>query len=257
MSESILQKTTRILKNEGARGLAQKGSRSFLRQLRPLQIVFYPYARWRIPQLANRPYSAESAVDIAMNGFGGYICPTQKRSEILGLATLVESLRPKTVVEIGTSKGGTLFLWARLATADAHIISVDLPGGENDWAYPRWKEPFYQTFASKAQRIDLVRGDSHDFRILDECTRALGGHKVDFLFIDGDHAYEGVKRDYELYSPLVRRGGIIAFHDIAEHPPSTGSEVHRFWNELKQGRTAKEFIEDKDQGWAGIGILFP
>jgi hypothetical protein len=30
---------------------------------------------------------------------------------------------------------------------------------------------------------------------------------VDFLFIDGDHTYEGVKKDFEMYSPLVRREG--------------------------------------------------
>jgi predicted O-methyltransferase YrrM len=42
----------------------------------------------------------------------------------------------------------------------------------------------------------------------------LKGRKVDFLFIDADHSYEGVKKDFEMYSPLVRKGGIIAFHDI-------------------------------------------
>jgi len=41
----------------------------------------------------------------------------------------------------------------------------------------------------------------------------------DFLFIDGDHTYEGVEGDFEMYSPLVRRGGIIAFHDIVPGPP--------------------------------------
>jgi predicted O-methyltransferase YrrM len=42
----------------------------------------------------------------------------------------------------------------------------------------------------------------------------LKDNKVDFLFIDADHSYEGVKKDFEMYSPLVRKGGIIAFHDI-------------------------------------------
>jgi len=49
----------------------------------------------------------------------------------------------------------------------------------------------------------------------------LNGEPLDFLFIDGDHTYEGVKRDFEMYSPLVRNGGIIAFHDIVKHPPET------------------------------------
>ncbi len=85
---------------------------------------------------------------------------------------------------------------------------------------------------------------------------AIGDEKLDFLFIDGDHSYEGVRNDYVMYSPFVRPGGIIAFHDVALHPPVTGSEVHVFWNELKQGKTYREFIERGDQGWGGIGIIF-
>jgi hypothetical protein len=37
--------------------------------------------------------------------------------------------------------------------------------------------------------------------------------KIDFLFIDGDHSYEGVKRDFELYSTLMNPKGIIVLHD--------------------------------------------
>ncbi len=37
--------------------------------------------------------------------------------------------------------------------------------------------------------------------------------KIDFLFIDGDHSYEGVKKDWELYSSLLKSGSLVAFHD--------------------------------------------
>ena len=39
---------------------------------------------------------------------------------------------------------------------------------------------------------------------------------IDFLHIDGDHTYEGVKLDWELYSPKVRPGGYITVHDTDE-----------------------------------------
>jgi predicted O-methyltransferase YrrM len=48
----------------------------------------------------------------------------------------------------------------------------------------------------------------------------LNEQNLDFLFIDGDHTYKGVKEDFEMYSPLVRKGGVIAFHDITKHPHS-------------------------------------
>ena len=72
------------------------------------------------------------------------------------------------------------------------------------------------------------------------------------MFIDGDHTYEGVKKDFEMYGPLVRESGIIAFHDIAviEKP----CEVRKFWKELNSDYK-KEIIEDEKQGWNGIGII--
>jgi predicted O-methyltransferase YrrM len=40
-------------------------------------------------------------------------------------------------------------------------------------------------------------------------------NKFDFIFIDGDHSYDGVRRDYEMWLPFLEYGGYIAFHDSA------------------------------------------
>jgi hypothetical protein len=37
--------------------------------------------------------------------------------------------------------------------------------------------------------------------------------KIDYLHIDGDHSYEGVKKDFELYSTIMSENGIITIHD--------------------------------------------
>jgi len=142
------------------------------------------------------------------------IRPGQIYEEILELAKLVSDLKPKAVLEIGTAGGGTLFLWCRLSAEDASIISVDLPGGLFGGGYPRWRAVLYRYFKKPGQRLYLIRGNSHDLRTLEKVKRILGNGKLDFLFIDGDHTYEGVKKDFEMYGPLVRSGGIIAFHDI-------------------------------------------
>jgi len=101
-----------------------------------------------------------------------------------------------------------------------------------------------------------VRGDSHSPGTLERVREILGGQELDFLFIDADHTYEGVKRDFEMYSPLVRRGGVVAFHDIVPHPPETRCEVSRFWDEVKARYRHLEIVRDWSQGWAGIGVLF-
>jgi predicted O-methyltransferase YrrM len=82
-----------------------------------------------------------------------------------------------------------------------------------------------------------------------------GDGKVDFLFIDGDHTYEGVKADFEMYSGLVRPGGLIVFHDICKHSEQINCHVDRFWQEVKFERRALEFVHDWNQGILGIGVI--
>jgi len=82
----------------------------------------------------------------------------------------------------------------------------------------------------------------------------LNGNQLDFIFIDGDHSYEGVKKDFEMYSPLVKKRGIIAFHDIVNEDPSREDiKVPYFWYEIKKKYSYKEIVVDKIN--YGIGIL--
>lgn len=184
------------------------------------------------------------------------IRPAQVRQEIAALAELVSKQQPKCVIEIGTNNGGTLFLWTRLTGAGATIVSVDLPGGPFGGGYPTWRIPFYNSFKKEQQSLHLVRGDSHEPATLERVRGLLPESSVDFLFIDGDHSYQGVKADFELFSPLVRPGGIVAFHDIVPHPKESGSEVDQFWAEVKTRFSHRELIHDAAQGWAGIGVVF-
>jgi hypothetical protein len=41
--------------------------------------------------------------------------------------------------------------------------------------------------------------------------------KIDYLHIDGDHSYEGVKNDFELYSTIMSENSIITIHDTDQH----------------------------------------
>jgi predicted O-methyltransferase YrrM len=211
--------------------------------------------------------SIDDALDLAYTfSFCGIVfAPWQARSEIRGLLEAVAELRPRTIVEIGTSNGGTLFLFARVAAPDAVILSIDLPHGEFGGGYPRWRSHLYRSFATGGQRIDLLRGDSHSAGMLAAVRETLAGRPVDAMFIDGDHTYAGVKQDYEMYESLVRDGGIVAFHDIVpttttERKISTdldlqGGEVPEFWEELRQRQEATEFVEDWESGKFGIGAV--
>jgi predicted O-methyltransferase YrrM len=182
--------------------------------------------------------------------------PLQVAEELVELAGIVRDLHPKRVLEIGTARGGTLFLWACLARRNAAIVTVDLPDGRFGGGYPWWKTRFYEQFAVDGGSIHLVRGDSHEDATLVAVQAALGHQELDYLFIDGDHTYEGVQADYERYAGLVRKGGILALHDIAHHRPESPCEVDKFWAEIKNKHRHREIVSNPNQGWAGIGVLY-
>ena len=186
---------------------------------------------------------------------GNQIYSAQIRHEILTLLNIVRKMKPKYVLEIGTEDGGNLFLFSKIASEEALLISIDLPEGRFGGGYPECKIPVYKSFASPNQRIDLIREDSHDIDTLRKVKAILGSNKLDFLFIDGDHTYPGVRKDFEMYSALVREGGMIAFHDIVPGLPELVGEVPKFWQEVKNKYVHEEIVQNWSQGGYGIGLI--
>lgn len=180
---------------------------------------------------------------------------TQKRKEFEALLRIVRARKPRVVVEIGTRHGGTFYGLCKAAAGDALLISIDLPDGPFGGGYEESDLPRLRSYARAKQRTEFIRGDSHDPATLAELRTILGEREIDVLFIDGDHTYDGVRMDYDMYAPLVRAGGLVALHDIAPAPQRHGSEVDQLWSELKGlGRTT-ELIDQTGGDWAGIGVL--
>lgn len=207
--------------------------------------------------LDQRAFSPETdkLVQFTMTESGGAIRPLQNPWEIGELMKRVREKQPRVIVEIGTAKGGTLFLFCQHAADDATIISLDLPFGRNGGGYPKWKEKLYAKFAKPGQTLHLMRANSHLDETRTRIEALLKGRKIDVLMIDADHSYEGVKRDYDLYSPLLAQDGFIAMHDVILNRFDPEIEVHRFWDELKATEKTEELVHDYGQGNLGIGIV--
>lgn len=196
-------------------------------------------------------------IDFGYNMMGGMIRSLQIRPEIVQFLTVIRALNPKVIIEIGTYNGGTLFLFSQTVSRNALIISIDYPDVRFGGGHGSWRNILYKNFAVGYQKIHIINVDSHKAETLRKVEQMLNRSRADFIFIDGDHSYEGVKQDFLMYSPLLKENGIIAFHDIVKHPKETGCEVNRFWNEVKSlpKYESSEIIHDKNQESCGIGIL--
>jgi predicted O-methyltransferase YrrM len=151
----------------------------------------------------------------------------------------------ETVLEIGTYRGDSLRIW-RAAWPDAQLIGVE----PTDELSPAVDE----------LQVDWVKGASQDGAVFREVVVRLEGTAVDFLYIDGDHHYAAVRRDWELYEPLVRPGGIIVLHDAVITWNKT-VDVHLLYEEIRNGRRTKLLYDGLDPanpygGGTGAALIF-
>lgn len=216
------------------------------------QLFILPYPTMLKIKNLNKNCSLEELVDFSFDIVGPY----QSRDEILELLMILDKMDGKVIMEIGTATGGTLFLLSRVASEDATVISIDLPRRRFSGGYPAWRILLYKSFSVCNQRLHLIRANSHNQKTLEKVKNILNDRRIDILFIDGDHSYDGVKRDFEMYSPLVKTDGIIVFHDIVPGPKDNVGGVPEFWQEIRTKYEHREIVKDWSQNGWGLGILF-
>lgn len=121
------------------------------------------------------------------------------------ILALLEEHRPMEVVELGTYAGGSAIAIARvIAQWGGRLTTIDA------FTHGTTIEQVKANFAQYAVPGDVVvlkvdtREAAKDWR---------GGKLVDFLYVDGDHSYDGCLADLEAWYPLVRSGGVICGDD--------------------------------------------
>ena len=175
--------------------------------------------------------------------------------EFMALVDIYQKRSPIYTVEIGTWHGGTLWYWLKCAAPGSHIVSVDQGPGywrppEPDFDMSQWG-----TWVKPGTFLHVIVGDSKDPKIIGEVS-SICPH-IDFLFIDGDHSYEGAKADFENFGPLVKRGGVIAFHDLIPPPDRARIQVGKLFREIQRaGYVTQELYSMLDQKRMGIGVVY-
>jgi predicted O-methyltransferase YrrM len=195
----------------------------------------------------------------AWRGFGEFarIDALQDEAEICMLMDFLRDRNVRMAAEIGSFRGGTLFMMSRVLPADAAIFSIDLPGGDPLLQVDQARRHLHEAFATRQQEVKVLYGDSRARDVINTFEQLLNGRRLDFLFIDGDHSLEGVMADFENYTPFVKPGGFVGFHDIVPHAQIVRG-VHEFWLRSKASYQWHEFVAEGGRERAsggGIGVL--
>jgi predicted O-methyltransferase YrrM len=176
------------------------------------------------------------------------------------LYSLAKSLKPEVCVEIGSARGkSACFVGLALAeNTKGKIYAID-PHTKTTWNDDDSVDTIDIIRRNIAlldleDRVEIVRKTSED-------AAQDWNRKIDLLFIDGDHSYDGVRRDWELFSPHLSEFGVAVFHDTAwDIDPISWSQynredmgVPRFVEELRRtGYPVMTFPKD-----CGVSLVQP
>lgn len=118
-----------------------------------------------------------------------------------------------TVLELGVCNGRTFAILLYCAKhLGHHLYGVDTFQLQK----PETEDDTYEEVITKLNKI------SHEYVIFKQDTRELNWFlPLDLLIVDAGHDEANVKPDCEKYVPLVKRGGLVAFHDF---PPNDSRE---------------------------------
>ncbi len=153
---------------------------------------------------------------------------------------LARSLKPEVAVEIGSAIG-----WSACMVGSAlrdngrgmlYAIDPHMPTEWNDGTVT-------DTFPIITRNVENLRLERHVSIVRKTSGDAAKGwsRKVDLIFIDGDHSYEGVKSDWELFLPHMHPFTVVVFHDTIWEVGNVREEfrredmgVPRFVDELRR-----------------------
>ncbi len=180
-------------------------------------------------------YSFEGGLSLQQNPheFAALICRLKEHKQEFGAST--------NYLEIGSASGGTCLLLSQIV-GFANIFSLD------DGMHPRATEQ-KENF-STLENFTQFLGDSHSIQAQQFIAENVKG-KLDVVFIDGDHSYNGVKEDFYLVLPFCRPGALVIFHDTV-----ACAGVENVWIESvlnKQLEPLAEYIGTQKPLGIGVG----
>jgi GT2 family glycosyltransferase len=167
---------------------------------------------------------------------------------------LVETLSPKTIVELGVWGGFSYFTLCQAAglyAPSAVLVGIDTwEGDEHSGPAPpdmkRHVEARNERFASRSTLVTST---------FDAALDRFTDGEIDLLHIDGGHTYETVRHDFVSWLPKLSSTGVVLLHDTEEHERDFG--VWRLMDELETEYPTFRFVHGHGLGVVGVGSQLP
>ena len=205
--------------------------------------IFYDSLRYFFGSFYNFSFINKYSVQRLIQYYGGnsgHLIDPQKGNLGYGFIhyAFIRNLRPKKILCIGSGHGFIPAICA-LACKDNQSGQVDFVdaaysknhskswGGIGFWQKVDAKHHFSLFGLERWIKIYLITSE--------EFADNYKKNKYDYIYIDGDHSYEGVKNDFELFWPRLKKGGFLVFHDIVVKNWGNLKNfgVWKLWQELK------------------------
>jgi GT2 family glycosyltransferase/glycosyltransferase involved in cell wall biosynthesis len=168
---------------------------------------------------------------------------------------IVQACAPRLMVELGTHTGVS---YAALCDAvrrnglPTRCFAVDTwQGDEHAGRYDEAVFAEFSTFHDRhfADFSTLMR------MTFDAASTQMPAGSIDLLHIDGLHAYEAVRHDFETWKPLLSDRAVVMFHDTCVRERGFG--VWRVWQELRAQYPGFEFLHGHGLGVLAVGSDVP
>ena len=129
--------------------------------------------------------------------------------ELFKLYELAKSLPKEAIaLEVGSYIGASSLMIAKGLKDKSKLFCIDT------WNNDAMTEGNWDSYQEFSKNIKTVEDKIITIRNTSEQAGIDFNKNIDFIFIDGDHSYEGVKKDIDIWFPKLKSKGIIIMHDI-------------------------------------------